>query len=94
MPDEVQVTRRPVLGASGTSTADPWQRLRALLDRDLLVLSVLLAIAAVVRFAGLPARGDFDGDQGHDMLVLLRLVRDGQVPLLGPPTSKIGRAHV
>src|SRR4029077_1332136 len=41
---------------------------------------------------GLETRGDFDGDQGHDMLTLLRFVHDGVVPLLGPPTS-IGNFH-
>ena len=34
----------------------------------------------VVRFVGLPGRGTWDADQGHDMLVLLRLVRDGHDP--------------
>ncbi len=60
--------------------------------RDRLVLAALLAVAAAIRLAGLPGRGDFDGDQGHDMLTLLRFVRDGQIPLLGPPTS-IGDFH-
>src|SRR5205085_1081852 len=31
-------------------------------------------------------------DQGHDMLVLRAFVLDGQIPLLGPPTS-IGDFH-
>ncbi len=39
-----------------------------------------------------PARGAWDADQGHDMLVLRALVHDGEVPLLGPPTS-IGTFH-
>jgi 4-amino-4-deoxy-L-arabinose transferase-like glycosyltransferase len=60
--------------------------------RDLAVLGALLALAAVLRFIGLPGRGTWDADQGHDMLVLLGLVRDGTVPLLGPPTS-IGAFH-
>ncbi len=47
----------------------------------------LLAVAALARFVGLPARGMWDADQGHDMLVLLSFVRDGTVPLLGPSTS-------
>jgi 4-amino-4-deoxy-L-arabinose transferase-like glycosyltransferase len=34
----------------------------------------------------------WDADQGHDMLVLRSFVRDGVVPLLGPPTS-IGDVH-
>ena len=49
-------------------------------------------VAAAARLPALATRGDFDGDQGHDMLTLLRLVRDGQIPLLGPPTS-IGDFH-
>ena len=58
-------------------------------DRTLELFAVvaLLAVAALVRFVGLPARGVWDADQGHDMLVLLSFVRDGTVPLLGPPTS-------
>jgi flagellar biosynthesis protein FliQ len=60
--------------------------------RELLGLGALLALAVVVRFVGLPGRGTWDADQGHDMLVLLGLVRDGAIPLLGPPTS-IGDFH-
>lgn len=60
--------------------------------RELLGLVSLVVLAAVVRFVGLPGRGTWDSDQGHDMLVLLRLVRDGSLPLLGPPTS-IGEFH-
>lgn len=62
----------------------------ATLDR--LVLFGLLVLAAVLRFADLPTRGTWDADQGNDMLVLRALVRDGVVPLLGPPTS-IGEFH-
>ena len=40
----------------------------------------------------LATRGMWDADQGHDMLVLRAFVRDGVVPLLGPPTS-IGDVH-
>ena len=54
------------------------------------VLIVLLA--AALRFVDLPTRGTWDADQGHDMLVLRDLVRDGAIPLLGPPTS-IGDFH-
>lgn len=64
----------------------------ALLGDDRLALGVLLVLAAAVRLPGLADRGGFDGDQGHDMLVLLRFLRDGEVPLLGPPTS-IGDVH-
>jgi 4-amino-4-deoxy-L-arabinose transferase-like glycosyltransferase len=52
----------------------------------------LLAIAAALRLPNLATRGTWDADQGHDMLVLRALVRDGVVPLLGPPTS-IGDVH-
>lgn len=73
--------------------ASPLGRLIAwLLARDGAAAFLVVLVAAAVRMPGLPARGGFDGDQGHDMLVLLRLVRDGVVPLLGPPTS-IGDIH-
>lgn len=52
----------------------------------------LLLLAAALRLPDLATRGTWDGDQGHDMLVLRALVRDGVVPLLGPPTS-IGDVH-
>jgi len=59
---------------------------------DLAVLLGLLAFAFVMRIPDLAARGTWDADQGHDMLVLRSFVRDGIVPLLGPPTS-IGDFH-
>lgn len=52
----------------------------------------LIVLAALLRLPGLDARGTWDADQGHDMLVLRAFVRDGTVPLLGPPTS-IGDFH-
>jgi 4-amino-4-deoxy-L-arabinose transferase-like glycosyltransferase len=52
----------------------------------------LLLIAAALRLPDLATRGTWDSDQGHDMLVLRGLVRDGVIPLLGPPTS-IGDVH-
>ena len=60
--------------------------------RDLLALGGLLALAAILRLPNLAMRGTWDGDQGHDMLVVRALLRDGVVPLLGPPTS-IGDFH-
>ncbi|MEW5992730.1 MAG: glycosyltransferase family 39 protein [Chloroflexota bacterium] len=66
--------------------------LRQVLARDAVVLGAILVLAALLRVVGLEARGRFDGDQGHDVLVLLQLVRDGTLPLLGPPTS-IGDFH-
>jgi len=59
---------------------------------DRLVLIGVVALAAVLRLINLPARGMWDADQGHDMLVLRALIRAGEVPLLGPPTS-IGDFH-
>ncbi len=68
-------------------------RLESALGRiDLGVLVGLVALAGLVRFVGLAARGTWDADQGHDMLVLRAFVHDGIVPLLGPPTS-IGDVH-
>jgi hypothetical protein len=60
--------------------------------RDLLGLGAILVLAALVRLIGLPGRGTWDADQGQEMLVLLAFVRDGTIPLLGPPTS-IGAIH-
>ena len=60
--------------------------------RELVGLVVILTIAAILRLWALPGRGTWDADQGHDMLVLLGLVRHGTIPLLGPPTS-IGAFH-
>ncbi len=59
---------------------------------DRLALPVLLVMATLARLPDLATRGTWDADQGHDMLVLRALVRDGVVPLLGPPTS-IGDVH-
>jgi hypothetical protein len=103
VPDELQVARRPVTpagdgggGRSGRRLGRAWRRaglaVRALFEHDRVVLAGLLVLAAALRFIGLETRGRFDGDQGHDVLVLLRLVRDGTLPLLGPPTS-IGDFH-
>jgi 4-amino-4-deoxy-L-arabinose transferase-like glycosyltransferase len=55
-------------------------------------LPALILLAALLRVPNLATRGTWDGDQGHDMLVLRTFVRDGVVPLLGPPTS-IGDVH-
>ncbi len=73
--------------------ADRWPWPWALVGvRAIVDLVAVLAIAAVLRLPDLATRGTWDGDQGHDMLVLRSLVRDGVVPLLGPPTS-IGDVH-
>ena len=95
--DELQVSARTVVAPGPpTNGGGLGERIRgaaaAFLARDTVVLATLLLLAAAVRLPGLETRGDFDGDQGHDMLTLLRFVRDGVVPLLGPPTS-IGDFH-
>lgn len=68
------------------------ERLRAIDRTTLLTLLGLLVLAALLRLPALATRGTWDSDQGHDMLVLRSFVRDGVVPLLGPPTS-IGDVH-
>ncbi|BBZ18943.1 ArnT family glycosyltransferase [Mycolicibacterium gadium] len=60
--------------------------------RDGLVLGAILLLATVVRLVGLAGRGEFDDDQGTEMLTLLHWVRDGQIPLVGPEASS-GTAH-
>lgn len=65
---------------------------RSLARRELIVLLAILALAAILRLPGLDQRGRWDADQGHDMLVLRALATQGDVPLLGPPTS-IGTFH-
>ena len=75
----------------------PWADGAGVIDRrvatvDRFVLPALLLLAAALRLPDLATRGTWDADQGHDMLVLRTLVRDGVMPLLGPPTS-IGDVH-
>ena len=60
--------------------------------QDRITLLGLLAVAALLRLPDLATRGTWDADQGHDMIVLRAFVRDGIVPLLGPPTS-LGDIH-
>jgi len=59
---------------------------------ELMGLLAILVLAALTRLPGIDARGQWDADQGHDMLVLHALVTDGEIPLLGPKTS-IGTFH-
>ena len=59
---------------------------------ELVAFGAILVLAAWLRLGDLAVRGTWDADQGHDMLVLRGLVLDGQLPLLGPPTS-IGDFH-
>ena len=93
-PDALTVrgtTVRPI-GEPGAARRRLTAVLANLLGRDWLMLGVVLALAAATRLPGLEARAEFDGDQGHDVLTLLRFTRDGVFPLLGPPTS-IGDFH-
>ena len=59
---------------------------------ELGVLVAIVLLAALLRLPGLDARGQWDADQGTDMLVLQGWVDDGEVALLGPRTS-IGSFH-
>ncbi len=59
---------------------------------ELLGLLGVVLVALLLRLPNLATRGAWDADQGNDMLVLRAFVRDGVVPLLGPPTS-IGAFH-
>ncbi len=60
--------------------------------RDCLVLTAILVLSAVLRFVGLSGRGEWDDDQGTELLAMLHWVRDGEVPLLGPVSSS-GTTH-
>ena len=60
--------------------------------REVLGLVAIIALAALLRFVDLPTRGQWEADQGHDMLVLFQFTQQGHWPLLGPPTS-IGDFH-
>lgn len=93
-PDALTVGRTTVLAPTepGAASRRLTTVLANLLARDWLMLGVVLVIAAATRLPGLGARAEFDGDQGHDVLTLLRFTRDGVFPLLGPPTS-IGDFH-
>ena len=77
---------------TATATAAAARRTSGALLGGWLPLVGLLALAALLRLPSLATRGTWDADQGHDMLVLRALVRDGVIPLLGPPTS-IGNVH-
>lgn len=57
------------------------------LRRDQLVPAAILALAAGLRLTALPQRGEWDDDQGVEMLTMLGWVRDGRVPLPGPLSS-------
>ena len=59
---------------------------------DVVVLLALLALAALLRLPDLATRGPWDTDQGEQMLAI-RAIVDGQLTLLGPPTSTGGLHH-
>jgi hypothetical protein len=80
------MTARATSTAGRTPLARPDRRL------EVVAFGLILLAAAALRLFGLGARGTFDADQGHDMLVLRAFVLDGRFPLLGPPTS-IGDFH-
>lgn len=58
----------------------------------MLILAAILVLAAVLRLVNLPSRGEWDDDQGVELLDVLHWVRGGDVPLLGP-LSSLGNAH-
>ncbi len=60
---------------------------------EALTLLAVVALAAATRLPGLAARGQWDSDQGGQMLVLRAFVRDGVVPLVGPSASVGGFHH-
>ena len=62
-------------------------RVRALLERDRLVLVGLLALAAATRLPGIATRGRWEGDQGDELMTLWRWTHDGVIPLLGTPAA-------
>ncbi|MBI4037242.1 glycosyltransferase family 39 protein [Candidatus Daviesbacteria bacterium] len=54
---------------------------------ELVVLLIILAVAAILRFYKLSAYMTFLGDEGRDALVVKRILIDHHLPLLGPTTS-------
>ena len=57
---------------------------------ELIGLAAILAVAAAVRFANLPARGGWDSDQGTEMLAMRNAVSGGGMPVFGPPAISVG----
>lgn len=60
--------------------------------RDQLIVAGILVLAVILRFANLPGRGEWDDDQGKELLDVMAWVRDGHIPLLGPMSS-VGNVH-
>lgn len=67
-------------------------RARDVATRWWFVPVVLVVIAAAVRVPGLEGRGQFDADQGNDMMVVWRFLTAGQIPLVGAQAS-VGDFH-
>ena len=71
---------------AGAGLTAPVERASRIGLQDVLCLVGILVLAVATRLPGLALRGQWDADQGNELLVLLHWVRDGQVPLLGPST--------
>ncbi len=51
------------------------------------LLLLVLSLAASLRFYNLPGYMTFLGDEGRDMLIMKKILVEGDLPLIGPPTS-------
>ena len=69
---------RSVGGSGGRRRVTTRSRTRSGLALALVPIA-LVVVAAILRLPNLATRGTWDADQGHDMLVLRALVRDGVV---------------
>lgn len=63
------------------------------LSRSGLVLALILAVAAFLRFYDLRAAASFGGEQGRDLLVAKEILDLEKFTLLGPATSLSDRIH-
>ena len=101
MPDRLADRRGGTTTAAGAGSVDarPDGVIEASTPRPLgsrlswIVPLGLAVAAAILRLLSLPTRGRFDADQGDQLLVVMRMVRDGDVPLLGPTTFLPGFHH-
>jgi 4-amino-4-deoxy-L-arabinose transferase-like glycosyltransferase len=60
--------------------------------RDGLALALVVVAAGALRLVALPGRGEWDDDQGGELLTMLYWVRGGPLPEVGP-LSSFGTAH-